>query len=481
MNCPNANWNWSKKTKILPIRTTIFTMSWPVKAALSIITILAVTLAACEAPKEIGLPPEVIASVQFTDTLTVRTSTVLLDSVRTSNTQQLLSGLYRDPIFGQVTAQPFFEAGGALNLNLNSDGTVNTNTYVYDSLTMEIAYSYLYGDTLRPFVVNLHRLKDTLLTGKTYYNNSSIAYDPTPLATAKFTPSPSTNNAIKFKLPASLGKEIMDLSGKPEGATSAKFIQSIKGFTMVPAASNNMVIGFSPSSTGILLNLFLHNSADTIALVRTFYVSKRFNQVKANRQGTALSQIQPLKPLSAAQTGGLNYLQDALGIVTKIEIPYLQSLFKNGNIAINRAELNIVPNQPVHVGGLFGLPSGLTMAETDETNRLLRSKGDTELLLPIDGATFQSYVLPQVVSYSSKFRNYNFILTTYLQAVSIGFKKSTGLLLMPVSMASTVQSYANNSQPLTGYYPFLNNKLDRLTINPTKENVKLMIFYTVTK
>ncbi len=393
----------------------------------------------------------------------------------------MLSGLYRDPIFGQVTAQPFFEVGGALNLNLNSDGTVNTNTYVYDSLTLEIAYSYLYGDTLRPFEVNLHRLKDTLLTGKTYYNNSSISYDPAPIATAKFTPKPSSDNTIKFNLPAALGKEIMDLSGKPEGATAAKFIQAIKGFTMVSSSGNNMVVGFSPSSGGISLNLYLHNSADTIALFRQFFVSKRFNQVKADRQGTALSQIQPLKPLLAAQTGGLNYVQDALGIVTKIEIPYLQTLFKDGNIAINRAELNIVPNQPVHVGGLFGLPSALTMTETDETNRLLRSKGDTELLLPVDGATFQSYVLPQLSFYSSKFRNYNFVLTTYLQAVSIGFKKSTGLLLMPVSQAPTVQSYVTNSQPLIGYFPFLNNKLDRLTINPTKDNVKLMIFYTVTK
>lgn len=393
----------------------------------------------------------------------------------------MLSGLYRDPIFGQVTAQPFFEVGGALNLNLNSDGTVNTNTYVYDSLTLEIAYSYLYGDTLRPFEVNLHRLKDTLLTGKTYYNNSSISYDPAPIATAKFTPKPSSDNTIKFNLPAALGKEIMDLSGKPEGATAAKFIQAIKGFTMVSSSGNNMVVGFSPSSSGISLNLYLHNSADTIALFRQFFVSKRFNQVKADRQGTALSQIQPLKPLLAAQTGGLNYVQDALGIVTKIEIPYLQTLFKDGNIAINRAELNIVPNQPVHVGGLFGLPSALTMTETDETNRLLRSKGDTELLLPVDGATFQSYVLPQLSFYSSKFRNYNFVLTTYLQAVSIGFKKSTGLLLMPVSQAPTVQSYVTNSQPLIGYFPFLNNKLDRLTINPTKDNVKLMIFYTVTK
>lgn len=456
-------------------------MNWLVKAALSVITILSITLTSCEAPKEIGLPPEVIAEVLFTDTLTVKTSTVLLDSVRTSNAQQLLTGKYRDPIFGTVTAQPFFEMGGALNLNLNSDGTTNTNVYAYDSLILDVAYSYLYGDTLQPFELNLHRLTDTLITGKTYYNNSTIAYDPTPIAKVKITPIPSINNSIKFKLPNTLGKQIFDLSGKPEASTAAKFIQTIKGFTLVPSANNGMVVGFSPSNRGITLNLYLHNTADTIALVRSFTVSKRFNQVKADRQGTALSQIQPLKPLSAAQTGGLNYVQDALGVVTKIEFPHLSALFKGGNVAINRAELNIVPESPKHIGGIYGLPSGLTMAETDETNKVLRSKGDTELLLPVDGATFQNYVLPQVVSYSSKFRNYNFVLTTYLQAVSIGFKKSTGLLLMPVSSAETIQSYANNSQPLTSYYPFMNHKLDRLTINPTRDNVKLMLFYTVTR
>lgn len=456
-------------------------MNWLVKATCSVITILVVTLTSCEAPKEIGLPPEVIAEVLFTDTLTVKTSTVLLDSVRTSNAQQLLVGKYRDPIFGTVSAQPFFEMGGALNLNLNSDGTSNTNTYAFDSLTLDVAYSYLYGDTLQPFELNLHRLTDTLITNKTYYNNSAISYDPTPIAKVKVIPLPSTNNKLQFKLPNSFGKQIFDLSGKPEASTAAKFIQTVKGFTLVPSANNSMVIGFSPSSTGTLLNMYLHNTADTIALVRTFYVSKRFNQVKADRQGTALSQIQPLKPLSAIQTGGLNYVQDALGVVTKVEFPHLSKLFKDGNVAINRAELNIVPEQPKHIGGLYGLPSGLTMAETDGTHRLLRSTGDTELLLPIDGATFQSYVLPQVVSYSSKFRNYNFVLTTYLQAISIGFKKSTGLLLMPVSFAETIQSYANGSQPLSSYYPFMNNRVDRLTINPTRDNVKLMLFYTVSK
>jgi hypothetical protein len=452
-------------------------MNWPAKTASFLVIAFAILLAACEAPKEIGLPPEVIAEVQFTDTVTVRTSTVLLDSVRTSNTQQLLVGNYRDPIFGQVSAQPFFEMGRILNLN--SDGS--TNTYVFDSLHLDVAYSYLYGDTLKPFEVKLHRLSDSLRTGKTYYNNSSIPYDAAALASVKFNPTPSTNNTFKLKLPNTLGQQLLDLSGKTEGSTALKFAQQLRGFTLVPSASNGMVMGFSPATSGISLNLYYHITNDTIAYVFQVPILKRFNQMQSDRQGTALSLIQPLKPLAAAQTKGLNYVQDALGIVTKVEFPYLSKLFGEGRVAINRAELNIVPNQPEHVGGLYGLPSTLTMAETDETNRLLRSKGDTELLLPVDGATFQSYVLPQIVPYTSKFRNYNFVLTTYLQAVSIGFKKSTALLLMPTSQGSTLQSYVSGNQALSSFYPFINNKVDRLTITPTPENVKLRIFYTVTK
>ncbi|MEZ4901913.1 MAG: DUF4270 family protein [Spirosomataceae bacterium] len=450
-------------------------MNWLAKTTFSAAVLLTIFLAACEAPKEIGLPPEVIAEVQFTDTLTVRTSTVLLDSVRTSNTQQLLAGSYYDPIFGKVSAQPFFEIGSLLNLNLNSDGTTNTNTYVYDSLILDVQYTYWYGDTLKPIELNLHRLTDTLITNKTYYNNSAISYDKAPIASLKFTPTPFTKNTFKFTLPNTLGKQIFDLSGKTEASTAAKFIQAIKGFTIVPATNNDMVLGFSPTS-GMILSLYIHNATDTVALVKTFTNQKRFNRVQSDKQGTALTQLQPLKPLSASQTGGLNYVQDALGIVTKIEFPYLSKLVQDGRIAINRAELNIRPNQPT--SSIYSLPPGLIMAETDATNRLLRSKGDTELLLPVDGTTFQSYVLPQVAPYSSKFLHYNFILTTYLQATTIGFKKSTGLVLMPASFASTL---AQLQQPYSIYHPLLNSKLERLTINPTPENVKLQLFYTTTK
>jgi len=439
---------------------------------------LVLALISCEAPKEIGLPPEVIADVKFVDTLTVRTSTVLLDSVRTSSTQRMLLGAYTDPVFGKVMAQPYMEFTSTLNLNLNSDGTTNTNVYAYDSITVSMSYNYYYGDTLKPFQMAIHRMTDTLLTSKMYYNNNTMPYSSTPLASKTFYLTPRTSSLMTVKLPDSFGQEIFALNAKPEASTIAKFVQTVKGLTFVPASSNGTVIGFSPLSSGITLNLFYHNTADTIALVKTFFINKRFNHVEADRKGTALSKIQPLKPLASTETGGMTYIQDALGIVTKLEFPYLQELFKKQGIAINRAELMIYPTWPEGANTTYSLPIGLGLAETDNSNRFLRTVGDAELFVPLDATTFQSYILPQVVSYSTKFRYYNFVLTTYLQALAVGFKKNPALLLTPVSNAGDVQSYSNSGQALGKYYPLLNNKVDRMTITPTKDNIKLLLFYT---
>ena len=120
------------------------------------------------------------------------------------------------------------------------------------------------------------------------------------------------------------------------------------------------------------------------------------------------------------------------------------------------------------------LPDALTMAETDESNRVLRTKNDIELLFPDDDYTFSSFVFPQIVRYDSKFKNYNFTLTTYLQALTTGFKKNRAFLLMPMNPSWPSQS----PYPLN---PFLNVTAGQMTLTPTKENAKLQLFYTVIK
>jgi hypothetical protein len=441
---------------------------------------IVVLLTACEAPKEIGLPPEVIAEVKFTDTVTVRTSTVLLDSVRTSNTLSFLVGKYNDPTFGQVTARPYFELIGAPSFT--SEG----KTYIYDSLALQINYSYLYGDTLKPFEMGVHRLKDTIRTNRNYYNISVIDAETEPIAKAKFTPGPNQSRSITIKLPNTLGKAMFDALNKNEITSADQFRKTFRGFTLIPSSSNNAIIGFGAASADVRMTMHVHEStSDTLKGSVSFNVFGRFNNVQSNRQGTAISQLQPLKPLPASQTRGMTYLHDALGVVNKVEFPYLSRILQNKEIAINRAELTIVPNQPANIANgvvdwpnYLHIPSGLALIETDETNRVLRTTNDRELFIPIDGTTFQPIIQPQVSLYSTKFRQYDsFILTTYLQAILTGFKKSNGLLLMPISFPQVAG--VNN---LTGrFQPYLQNRINGTTITPTRNNLKLMLFYTTTK
>lgn len=437
-------------------------------------------LTACEAPKEIGLPPEVIAEVKFTDTVTVRTSTVLLDSVRTSNTFSLLVGRYNDPVFGQITARPYFEVARVPDL------TVEGKTYVYDSLYLELNYSYVYGDTLKPFEMSIHRLADTIRTNRNYYNNSSIPHEAAAIGKITFSPRPNQTRSLKVKLPNQFGKAIFDALNKKEITSLDQFRKTFRGFTLIPAATNNAVIGLGVSTSEVNLSMYLHEStADTLKSSVQFGTLSRFNHVQSSRQGPVMSQLQPLKPLSAAQTGGMTYLHDALGVVNRLEFPYLSRLLSNKEIAINRAELTITPNIPSNLptgvidwpNYLF-IPSGLALVETDETNRVLRTKTDHELFLSLDGTTFQSVIQPQVQGYSSKFRQYNsFVLTTYLQAILTGFKKSNGLLLMPISLT---QVAGVNTQ--TGrFQPYLHNRITTMSLTPNRNNLKMMLFYTTTK
>ena len=188
-----------KTMKTLQMPTTISTMSYWGRFSI-LFAVIFVVISACEAPKEIGLPPSVVLSVIYTDTLTVKTSTVLLDSVRTSTASQMLAGSYNDPQFGKVSANSYFEYGGVLNLD-------NNKVYQYDSVALSMTYSYIQGDTTQPFTLNVHRLKDTL-DNKTYYNYSSVAYDPKPFVSATFRPAPSQNNTVRVALPEAYGRSI---------------------------------------------------------------------------------------------------------------------------------------------------------------------------------------------------------------------------------------------------------------------------------
>jgi Domain of unknown function (DUF4270) len=443
-------------------------MNWSVKTAI-ISAFVAVLLTACELPREIGLPTGDLVGVNYTDTLTVRASTVLLDSIRTSGATQMLVGSYTDPLFGKISSRAFVEfSPGSFNFSQDK-------VYQYDSVGVVMSYSSngYYGDTLQPFEMSLHRLTDTLVTGKTYYNYNTTRYDPSVFAKFNFTPQ-SSNNTLSSRLPDDFGRQIFGLMfGSSRATNPSAFVREMKGFALIPSPKNKAIAGFPSESIQVILFFHENGSAGGIAYPLPL-VTRRYNNIIADRKGTNIASLQPLKGISPQQLNGLTYIQDAVGVVTKLEIPYLSNLQKNGRIAINRAELAITP-EPIE--GYFPYPSGLVLAETDETNQVLRGKSDLELLVGNDGTTYSSSLSPQLVTYNSLYKNYNFVLTTYLQSIISGFKKTKGMMLLPVNYEKWVSVQGGP----TKFSPYLNTKVSRMTIKPNAKNLKLIVFYTTTK
>ncbi|MFD1144913.1 DUF4270 family protein [Larkinella insperata] len=471
---------------------TTFTRNWranqnPVRLSiLAGLVSLVVGLVACEEPKDIGLPPVTAIGVLYTDTLTVQTSTVQLDSVVTSRNERQLVGQYNDPVFGKVTAKTF----GQLQVQ---GGTFKTEgEVIYDSLRAGVGYdlsSYLYGDTTKVQELFFHRLTEDMDSTRQYVSSESIAYTAQPLGKMDVKPTAvGTASVIKTaRLSDALGRELLEKS-KGAGFTQADFQQFFKGIALVPGANNTTVFGFSPQY--VQLQLFYHKSGDTVSTGKVFYTTtarQLFSQIKVDRSATKLAGLSVTKPLPSSATDGEVFFQSATGLTTKVQFPTLENLKKEtGRVAINRAELQFFvkgssPGGPV--------PSLLTLAQTDNNNRILRtneaSTGSQLFhLLQVRERTFQTvarWYYPQVKAYNSRLKNYAFDVTTHLQASLVGFQPNNALVLMPTSAGEGQLVAQSNTTGALVYQvqPFIYNQLNGAILGGPL-TAKLVVFYTYT-
>lgn len=433
-------------------------------------------LFSCDPPGNIGVTPLTPVGTIYTDTLTVRTSTVLADSVRTSAPDIYLAGRYVDPLFGTISASAFFRLSLEFQLDLGT-------TAVYDSLVLYTPYNYTYGDTLQPQKLSVHRVVEEIDANKNYYNNSSVAINAAPLASKTFFATPQTNLGLSFRLPDDLGKEIFALSGTAAGQTNTEFYKALRGLALIPDASNTAVVGFPATNRALNMKLWYHTTTDSLA--KSFQVSAilstqtggtvraGFNRVTADRSGTVLSGIQPLQPIPAASTDNRTYVQDALGIRTKIEIPYLKSLASRGPISVNRAELSIKPDLTAVQPGMT-LPPYLVLLETDASNRMFYGTFGYESVVNSDAGAFSEVPDPQISLYSTRFKNFTWLLTTQLNAMITGFKKTDSFLVTPVYTTGLGQGG-------TRFQSQMNNRVSRLVLSGKREDIKLIVFYTEAK
>lgn len=403
-------------------------------AALTLALALGLGLGACTNELTsigVGLPgANANTGAYLVDTLTVRSSTVLRDSVVTSNSASLLVGTYTDPLLGTLTAKSYLTVG--LTDNFVPDGT-----FAYDSLVLTLpptsgSTAYRYGDTTKTqTLVSVYKLLTPLPTTKVIFSSPKLSplggYNPVALnqRTPMRRASPMLGT-LRIRLADSLGRRLM-LAGQQGRIRTAEQLQAlVPGLVLASDQTNAAMLTFTANSSSTALTLYYHDPASpTTALSTAFLASSGTAHCFQVQRGTdAAIRNLPTTPLllvPAAQTGEQTIVEGALGLQTKLEFPYLADLKQYGqNLVITSAQLTAeVP--PSTLTPYLPAPPSLQPYVSNGLNQPTATYGS-----PV---TYNGNAVSSTTTLTQG--QYSFPVLTYIQAVLANNGLNNGLLLAP--------------------------------------------------
>ena len=444
------------------------TLSWP---AIKWVGIISLFLASCDAPKEIGADLfSVEVGLNFTDTLRVNSSTVLMDSIQTQSNTTFLVGSFSHPTLGTFESLAYTQIA-------NADSLLAKKESILDSLKMHLVYKNFQGDTNQIQTLNVYKLKDSLSLSKDYYTNSSVAYQPTTVGSVTYRPRPILSRAsngdslkldtLRFHMSKALGSELLaKYADKSLAGGGSAFRVSFPGLAFKSStAAKSALVGFSPAYSRMTLHW--HNPNDTTKYALNYYFSlssammtevhARFNQFSINRSGVLANLVKSGNSVPAATTGQVTYVQSGSGLVTKLDFPTLLKLKGNRNIAVNKAELVLQTTDDVDLNQSL---NQLTLLQVDANNRPIRNSYGLGYVISEGGSGVQT------ANYNSSSKSFTFNITTELQSILNGRKSNLGFLVTPSILASS-----------TGYTKMISESARFVPLNAMKTKIRIYYSY----
>ncbi|MCB0630526.1 MAG: DUF4270 family protein [Saprospiraceae bacterium] len=351
-----------------------YVKKWIVQLSVGITLIVS----ACTDPSFVGtdLFTDESFELEVIDTVSLRVSTILIDSIDTYKPDRLLLGFHRDKLLGKALAAPFFEVG----LDTWNNGRPEKSTTAFDSLTLVLTYDgYSAFDTSLWQTISVHRLREDMEVIDDYslYNNSSFSYREISLGTLRFRPRPGSEGEIEIRLSDQLGLDLFEKIRDADAImeSDAEFRSYFKGLVVLPDTTQNAaVLGFATTPQ---LRLYYRDLTDLTAdpLTITFSCDPSgedilFNRIQGDRSGTLLSPLASgqYTQLNSRNSGNLAGLQGGTGLQARIDLPYIRSLLESSPDAlIADAQLKIRPVLD-DASEQFELPQTLEVYWVDEDN-----------------------------------------------------------------------------------------------------------------
>jgi hypothetical protein len=380
----------------------------------------------------VGLPDaNTDTGAYLIDTLTVRASTVLRDSVPSSNSAYLFVGQYTDPLLGKLTARSAFRLG-------LPDAYAPDPAAVFDSVTLILKPdAYRYGDTTKTqALVEVHRLRSPVsstqysftsprLTRMDYDSVNRLNYSANGGSLAPVGRARPNLRTLRLPLDRAFGRTLLTMGQTGRLSTQDDLDAFLPGLVITPATNDEAaILRLSATATDAGVNLYYHLPTDpTTVITSSFSLAnggRHYFQVRANRTAAAITNLPKtsLQAVSSTLTGERTVIEGAIGLQTRLEFPYLADLRQYGNnLTITNAQiLASVPNSTLTP--FAPVPPALNISYTDANNH------------PI--STYQAGVTYNTgISTSTGIEQgtYNWLVTSYIQAVLKNTIPNNGLLL----------------------------------------------------
>ena len=372
--------------------------------------VLLLSIKGCqEEPGSIGLDLDRdLLNAVFTDTITLSAHSMLEDTLNTKNLQSNFLGFIRDPVFGITSTGIYAQLvpqGNSVNLGKNPQ---------LDSVVLTLRYAGgIYGDTLNPFTIRVHRLTEDISSTTPYYQNylfahfsENLTYDydfqfyPKPKAKVKLDTIVEAH--ARIRLSDELGNIL--LRNTAEMSSNERFKNFFKGLYICakPLANNGSLVNFNLTSALSGVQLYYKN--DTVANSFQFLIKSnetvRVSSYEHDYEAGSQNFVNQVIEKDSTFGRDMLYVQCMGGIKTKISFPHIKE-FKDRNIVVNKAELVIT-----NIGedlNLFPQPNNLNLYK-------LGKEGEPQVLQDA-GTTYWGG------NYNEETKEYRFRITRYLQDI----------------------------------------------------------------
>lgn len=352
------------------------------------IVVVSFFVLSCEDPAALSVSKTFASNdlvTAYTDTFSVITSTVQLDTLPTNGTGVVLLGEYKDPDLGTAVSSPYFQVGftGGLKPDLRN---------TFDSIVMVLPYNkQFYGDTMQAVTFSVHQItepwevrrapasKDVKLSIFNYsagfYSNSVTPYNPTPIVTKTVVFRPH-NDSLTVRLPDAFGANwfrLAQLDSAQLFSNSSNFMTKYfygVHLKVTPSGGGSMV-GFKAS--GVKFRMYYKQLvSDVQKQVRFDFPlqnasSYPYQNIEYDRTGTLVDGLQTRQAIPSKQTGHVTFVQAGTGLATRLDFPSLRNFFADKRYILNGAYLQIFPVENTYPRNIAP-PTSLYLYTTDASN-----------------------------------------------------------------------------------------------------------------